>query len=334
MNKTKKLSRSRSLLHSLTKSYRPSINKHLITLRTKETNTFDYCEFYPLTIKIGKQCIPYTDTTAQKYLLNQLAGNKHLQMAKIITPKQYSSNCWFNVMFVLLFISDKGRQFFHYFRNLMILGKLINNDEIPLNLRNGFALLNYNIEACLTGNKYAMYKMNTNVIIDYLYKHITHHNIYKKGNAGNPFSYYEALVEYLSIHSIRMKKYSTSESISMNFTFYSYTPHVIILQYPIDSFLHPHKKVLQFNVKEFLYELDSVAIIDNDRNHFCGLLMCNKEEYGYDGMSYSRLKKMKWKHLLNTSTNFSFKGSKDIDEKTIQWNFMKGYQMLVYYRKK
>ena len=333
-SRKRKHTRSQSRTRSLTKSYRPSINKQLITLRTRETNSFDYCELNPLKIKIKNKCFPYSHITAQQYLLKQLSGNKHLQMDKIITPKQYSSNCWFNVMFVLLFISDKGRQFFHYFRNLMILGKLINNDEIPLILRNGFALLNYNIEACLTGNKYAMNKMNTNQIIDFLYKHITHENIYKKGNAGNPFSYYEALVEYLSIHSIRMKKYSTSESLSMNFSFSSYIPHVIILQYPIDSYLYPHTKVLNFYIKEYLYELDSVAIIDNDRNHFCGLLMCNKEEYGYDGMSYSRLKKMKWKQLLNTSTNFSFRGSTDIDDKTIQWNFMKGYQMLVYYRKK
>ena len=103
MNKTKKknspLSRSksltRSLVRSLTKSYRPSVNKQLITLRTKENKTFDYCELNPLKIKIGKQCIPYSDTAAQKYLLKQLAGNKHLQMNKIITPKQYSSNCWY-----------------------------------------------------------------------------------------------------------------------------------------------------------------------------------------------------------------------------------------------
>jgi hypothetical protein len=216
----------------------------------------------------------------------------------------------------------------------MILGKLINDDEIPLNLRNGFALLNYNIEACLTGNSYAMNKMNTNEIIEYLYKHITHKHIYKKGKAGNPFNYYEALVEYLSIYSIRMKKYSISDSLDMNFSFSSNVPHVIILQYPIDSFSYSHKKVLQFQVKEYLYVLDSAAIIDNDRNHFCGLLMCNKQEYGYDGMSNSRLIKLEWKKLLNKSTNFSFKGSTDINGKTIQWNFMKGYQMLVYYRKK
>ena len=116
MSKTKKKYSSRSLSKSLTKSYRPSVNKELITLRTRQMNEFQYCTLNPLKIKVGNQCISYMDVKAQNYLLNQLSGNKHLQMNKIITPKQYSSNCWFNVMFVLLFISDKGRQFFHFFR--------------------------------------------------------------------------------------------------------------------------------------------------------------------------------------------------------------------------
>ena len=34
--------------------------------------------------------------------------------AKIIT-RQAQSNCWFNTMFVMFFISDKGRKFFSTF---------------------------------------------------------------------------------------------------------------------------------------------------------------------------------------------------------------------------
>ena len=329
-------SRSRkSRSKSRTKSYRPTINRELIELKSKIPEMIYSCKLNPLEIKIGNQCLSYLDKKTEQYLLNQLSANKHLQMNKIITPKQYSSNCWFNVMFVLLFISDKGRQFFHYFRNLMIIGKLMNGDNIPTKLRSGFALLNYNIESCLTGNKYAMNKMNTNEIIDFIYKNLpSKRDIYKKGNAGNPFSYYTALVEYLSIRSIRMVTINTQNSISLKFPSFELPPHIIILQYPVDSYLYPHKKVLNFTIQNYLYALDSVAIIDNDRNHFCGLLMCNNEEYGYDGMSYSRLVKLKWKELLNVSKNFYFKGSTDIDGKIIKWNFMKGYQMLVYYRKK
>jgi hypothetical protein len=334
--KTKSKSQSRkNKSKSKTKSYRPTINRKLIELKTKNVEKIESCKLEPLEIKIGNHCFSYLDKKTENYLLNQLSANKHLHMSKIITPKQYSSNCWFNVLFVLLFISDKGRQFFHYFRNLMILGEIINGDKIPDKLRSGFALLNYNIEACLTGNKYAMNKMNTNRIIQFIYKNLPkQQNIYKVGNAGNPFTYYNALVQYLSFQSIRMVKMNIQDSLKLNFSSFDLPPHVILLQYSIDSYLYPHTKVLNFNIGEYMYSLDSVAIIDNDRNHFCGLLMCNGEEYGYDGMSHSRLVKLNWKSLLNVSKNFSFKGSKDIDNKTIQWNFMKGYQMLVYYRKK
>ena len=47
----------------------------------------------------------------------------------IVAPKQYQGNCWFNTLFVALFISDKGRSFFEYFRRLMIQGKAVHNKE-------------------------------------------------------------------------------------------------------------------------------------------------------------------------------------------------------------
>jgi hypothetical protein len=73
-------------------------------------------------------------------------------MNKIVPPVQIQSNCWFNTMFVTLFVSDKGRKFFHFFRQLMIEGIQSNGKSIPSDIRNGFALLNYAIEACLRMN--------------------------------------------------------------------------------------------------------------------------------------------------------------------------------------
>ena len=319
------------------KSYRPTINQQLITLQSLQQETIMTCSFKnallfkePLQISIHNKCYLYFTSEAQKFLLKNLAANKHLKLNKLITPKQYSANCWFNVMFVTMFISDKGRQFFHFFRQLMILGKLSNGDTIPSTLRDGFALLNYNIESCLIGNKYA-YTMNTDKIIDYVYKHIPSQNrntnIYKKGNAGNPFYYYQALIQYLSIQSIHLKMVSSLDHFTLE-----QVPHVIVLQYYGNN--NNTNKRISFVLGNYVYELDSSCIIDNDKNHFCSLLMCNGKEYGYDGMSYSRLVPMNWKSLLNKNENFSFTGSKDINNKSIYWNFMKGYQMLVYYRKK
>jgi hypothetical protein len=319
---------SKTLKKGNMKSYEPTINKQLNSLKSLEQENVYSCSLKkPLHILIHNKCYLYSTSEAQQFLLKNLSANKHLKMNKLITPKQYTANCWFNVMFVCMFISDKGRRFFHFFRTLMITGKLSNGDSIPSSLKDGFALLNYNIESCLTGTKYA-YVMNTDKIIDYLYKHIPKkNNIYKKGNAGNPFYYYQALVEYLSIQSIYLKMVSSLNPIHLD-----KIPHVIVLQYYTNN--NDMNKKLSFSLGEYVYQLDSACIIDNDRNHFCSLLMCNGKEYGYDGMSYSRLESMEWKKLLNKDENFFFKGSTDVDNKTIQWNFMKGYQMLVYYRKK
>ena len=71
-------------------------------------------------------------------------------------------------MFVNFFVSDKGRLFFHFFRQLMIEGKQQNNVAIPVKLRDAFALLNFGVDACLTGNQYA-YQLDTNSIIHSLY---------------------------------------------------------------------------------------------------------------------------------------------------------------------
>ena len=130
-------------------------------------------------------------------------------MNKIVPPVQIQSNCWFNTMFVTLFVSDKGRKFFHFFRQLMIEGIQSNGKSIPSDIRNGFALLNYAIEACLTGNKYA-YILDTNSIIRNIYKNIP--ESYKKNlpyiknvdEAGNPIRYYNSLIYYLDNKSIQI----------------------------------------------------------------------------------------------------------------------------------
>ena len=317
------------------RSYSPSVNKYLRTPHSKSLSITKKCSFEPLTISIDNQCYLYDSEIAISYLLEKLRRNKHVNVKKIILPKQYSSNCWFNTMFVLLFISDKGRKFFSFFRALMILGELPNGDSIPSKLREGFAFLNYNIDACLSGNQYALHSMNTNKTIEFLYSHIKHPHIFKKGEAGNPFKYYNALVNYLSLRSLSLLQLTYEESIHFRIPWKEKIPHVVIFQYPVDSFQKlKEKKKLSFTYDKYEYSLDSVAIIDNEKNHFIGLLTCNGEEYSYDGASLTRLVPMKWKHLLNEDKDFSVHDTYDFKGNLLYWNFTKGYQMLVYYRKK
>ena len=77
---------------------------------------------------------------------------------------------------------------------------------IPQKLRNGFALLNYAIEACLTGNKYA-YILDTNAIIRNIYDAVPESYkdklpyITNVDEAGNPMRYYGSIIHYL--HNIQ-----------------------------------------------------------------------------------------------------------------------------------
>jgi hypothetical protein len=54
----------------------------------------------------------------------------------------------------------------------------------------------------------------------------------------------------------------------------------------------------------------------------------------YDGMSYHRLVPMEWKKYINSDYSWQFKGSNNSDGSPLKWNFLHGYQMLIYYRVK
>lgn len=322
-------------------SYRPSINKHLVSLksldREEEINLCNLKDYQlniytkPLLINIDGKCISVFKDKAKKYLLKQLQSSKHLNMSKVYAPLQDKSNCWFNSMFILFFISDKGRQFFHYFRTLMIIGKLPNGDKIPLKLRNGFALLNYYIETCLSGLDEGKIYMNTNEIIKYIYYYIGQsvNYIYKYNQHGNPLYYYEALVNYMSLKSINifsLRTHSfTSIPVNINtlFNFGNNPPHIICIHYGDDN--NYKHKTLELEFDRYKYKLDSCCIRNVAKYHFTALLTCNGEDFGFDGASQTRLLPMKWKDKLNSSISFKFDTSST-------YNFTTSYQMLFYYR--
>ena len=188
-------------------SYSPTINQQLVTLKTTSREELLDCNMEdafdlraPLQVGIpnktfGKKCYEYYTPEATQFLLSNLAANKHIEPTKVVPPIQIQSNCWFNAMFTTFFVSDKGRKFFHFLRQLMIEGKQQDGSAIPGKLRDAFALLNFGVDACLTGNEFA-YRLNTNNIIHQLYKSIP--DSYKQkypyivdiDEAGNPLLYY------------------------------------------------------------------------------------------------------------------------------------------------
>ena len=336
-----------------TKSYTPTINKQLVSFKsfsnesrkntklgtrqpgTRKREKIIQCTLEPkLKIMIDGKCHPYSSAIAKKNLLKRLSTNKHVDPELIITPKQASANCWFNTMFVSLFISDKGRKFFHFLRQLMIEGKQLGGQVIPAKLRDGFALLNFAIEASLSGTEYA-YKLNTNIIISQIYKSIPDNYknnltyLTKVGKAGNPLRYYLSLMYYLENRALQLlfcETFNTSiirEKISR----LTHIPHIIVVELFEGM---QEMRPLTFSIdngKELItYALDSSIVRDISNQHFCAMITCEGQEMGYDGISHSRMVPMEWKPWLNTDTIWKFKGN------TMKWSFSQSYQMLVYYR--
>ena len=328
-------------------SYSPSVNKDLVSLKSVQRNQVFNCNNdrafllkAPLQIgvpdKSGKKtCYPYTDPVAKKYMLKNLKANKHVDPNMVVPPIQELANCWFNTMFVSLFVSDKGRKFFHFFRQMMIEGK---QKDVPEVLRDGFALFNYAIDACLTGNKYA-YILNTNAIIQQIYDSVPdeykaqYQYIRDVDEAGNPVRYYLCLIDYLGNRNLPLL-FVQDAGVSWEFQVQEKVvgklPDVIILEFFSDDEPITNKKT-SFTMNGAKYALDSCIIRDTARNHFSSLLTCEKKEMAYDGMSFHRLTYMDWKDKINTDFKWQFKGSKD-DGKLLTWNFAKGYYMMIYYR--
>jgi hypothetical protein len=347
-------------------SYAPTINEELVSLKsiTRENirgcnneRAFELLEPIQIEIKdkdafFGNKCVPYYDENAKDFLLRNLSANKHIDVSKIITPKQYRSNCWFNAMFVTLFISDKGRKFFHYFRQLMIVGKQTNGSKIPHKLADAFALLNFAIESCLTGSEYA-YDLDTNSIIQKIYKSIPkgtrgsntgrREQIYNVDVGGNPIHYYLSIIEYLHNTSVDLLFVHTHTNHDWKYNIDAqlktgYYPHIIVVEIhdgPNETAGHSgiiRDKQPEFTIDGNKYVLDSCVIRDKSQQHFCSLITCEGKQYGYDGMSYHRLVHLNWKNHINTDFTWTFDGTYDSDgEKPLEWSFLHGYQMLIYY---
>jgi hypothetical protein len=271
-----------------------------------------------------------------------LRANKHINPSKIITPLQVASNCWFNTLFVTFFVSDKGRKFFHFLRELMILGTQKDKNAIPYELRNAFALLNFAVEQCLTGSEFA-YTLDTNVIIKSIYDHIP--KSYKEqypfvtdiDEAGNPIFYYIGIINYLNNNSIQLlfvkdAKSDWKDIVANTVKQMTHLPHIIVLEVKEQDAASFNRKPVTFKVDDAKYEIDSASVIDTSRQHFCATLTCEGQEMAYDGASFHRLVPLKWKHKMNSDFSWEFEGTNNEYGKPMKWNFTKCYQLLMYYR--
>lgn len=347
------LQMSRQISDKLNGSYSPTINRNLVSLKSIPREDLMDCNIEkafqlkePLKIGIPKtgRCYDYYTSEARRFMLRNLAANKHVNPAKIVPPIQSRSNCWFNAMFVTFFVSDKGRKFFHHLRQLMIEGKQQNGAAIPTKIRDAFALLNFGVDACLTGNEYA-YRLDTNSIIQAIYDAIPQYFkmmyplIVKVNDPGNPILYYIAIINYLKNNAVQMLLISHANSkwkdmVTESVAKMTHLPHIIVLEVYDEYAAEFNKKPVTFMVRDAKYAIDSAVIRDTSQQHFCSMITCEGKEMGYDGASFHRLVPMSWKHIMNRDIDWEFEGTNNIDGSPLKWNFMKCYQLLIYYRVK
>jgi hypothetical protein len=375
-----------------TKSFSPAINEKLVSLKAKDTklsvNNIFGCGLEKIIqnislttgnktrksqgdpeipiLKNGKEvCAKASSPAAQKILLNNLQLINKIDCRTIIMPMQAQSNCWFNTMFASFLVSDKGRKFFRFWRQLMIEGKFADGTKIKKNMANALLLLNACIEAAYNLNgsyKNIAQAMDTNNVIVRIHKSIPKTNIRKyeaikdQGFANNPYLYYTDLMKFLGgkeeVNTPKLFKtviYSDSDdnrklltALNAGYTAFSKTiPDVYILEIYDDGSNMDIQRPIEFNVGNlnnyeiYTYKLDSAIIRDTKKLHFCSTLTCNNKEYGFDGASLSRMSEFNWKKLISKNKEWTFKGSVwDNTIIPITWNFRNGYQMLFYYRSK
>ena len=288
----------------------------------------------------GPVCKPWNSKEARETMLNNLRASGKFDCSKVVTPQQIDSNCWFNTFFVTFFISDKGRKFFRFFRELMIRGEHVDGRKLPPAMAHAFFFLNVCIEAA-HNNKNVALAMNTNHIILKIYDSIRLKDIdrlNKEGigdvdEAGNPLEYYTALMGYVGGSAIRHRLVDARSQIDWLFDsrIDDSTPHLYVVE------LSPHfgrHIPTKFRAGGRAYALDATVVMDTTRKHFCSTLTCGKQEMGFDGASFSRLEPFQWKALLNEDRDWTFEGSifDQDDANKIWWNFRKSYSLLFYYR--
>jgi hypothetical protein len=358
------------------RSFSPLLNKQLKihSLKTLKPNSLKLCDGL-LSLRINKNdntsCKSYNNPSVQEILLHNLKSSKHLDVTRFIPPIQLLSNCWFNTMFVTFFFSDKGRKFFRFFRELMITGKKLDSTLIPSNIAKLFFILNLFIEASYnqTTKSRELFKtmnaltdkLNTNFFIYHIYQIINNKpnsinpNILFNNNnklydipnikdAGNPLTYYEAILKYLNYNTLKFMKQTFTnksnieESITRKLQSLSnIIPDIIIIEdFQSGSVYETSYKLKDTKNVVYNYVLDSIIITNKDHfdpkanSHFVSLLTVNSQEYKFDGSSLSKLERFNWKKMINTDKNWNFKENPIYVPE--RYNFTKGYKIMFYYR--
>lgn len=359
-NNTPKLAKElRKAQRTVTNTYSPSINRQLMSLKsiTPKGDIYD-CPNGDIMVQMknGKKCFKWSSKRARDVMLQNLNTTKPVIASEIMAPMQNQSNCWMNSFFVMWFISDGGRKFNRWFRQVAITGKLPNGTNIPSKFKQPAFLLNKMIDASLRGgNDPSRYSelMDTNEIIRSFNMAAPKSGIVKTKVASNPLSFYSTI--YKAIVGVTGKERNNTRSDSwvengptnwLNFVAHGNDTKEMLQNHIHNNFKISHPKVifietfdsdagvekheiLTFNEngKNISYKLDAVVLRNTTKIHFSAYITINNVDYGFDGESYSRLEKFDWKNKLNKDTQWRF-----TEKFETYFNFVKCYSMLIYYR--
>ena len=354
------------------RSFSPSINKRVVSIHKspradifqcgdgiKEylgTNKFSNAPYPEISVGNDKNgnpiCKKMNTNKARDVLLHNIR-NIIVDENQIIAPIQKRSNCWFNAFFVTFFISDKGRKFFRYFREMMVTGKHSNGKKFDPKLAKSFLMLNACIEASY-GNQDIALSMDTNNVIWNIYRAIPLTKrrglansdwIRDVNRTGNPLGYYDAIMRFIDNNDLKYRKimkFEYNQAMQSKLT-QDILPDLLIVRIEDSQCANMTYSETIFVTedstnKKGKYALDAVIVRDTQKRHFCTLLTVNDKQYGFDGASHSRLAPFGWKPYLLTQkgikSEWTFTGSifDRNPDNSIKWSFSSAYHLIFYYR--
>ena len=366
-----------SKLSIIKRSFSPSITNKLgvRSLKTLKRRSLNICEsLLQINIRINEKniCLPYNDKDVQGLLLHNLRASKHLDISKFIPPIQLLSNCWFNTMFVTFFFSDKGRKFFRFFRELMIIGKKIDMTSIPVEIAKIFFILNLFIEASYNQGSRSniLYeklnalteRLNTNYFVYHLYKIINKssnsinpnvlidntnklYDIPNIEDAGNPLTYYETILQYLNYDTLKLFKHNITKPMNINeviqtkylSSLSNIVPDIIILEdFQSGSKHTTDLKLLDGENNIYTYVLDAIIITNKD--HFLPdtnshfVSVLTVNKQEYKFDGSSLSKLSPFKWKQMLNKDKDWAFKEDPKYEPEHYNFTKGYKIMFYYR--
>jgi hypothetical protein len=148
-------------------------------------------------------------------------------------------------------------------------------------------------------------------------------------------TYYTSIINYLHNNDVLllyMRDSTSNWKTKVESLVTNHLPHIIVLEIFDEDAVQIGKKPETFTIQDASYAIDSAVVRDVSQQHFCSMITCEGKQFGYDGLSFHRLVPMKWKGKLNTNSNWEFEGTRDANGDSLQWNFTKSYQLLLYYR--